>query len=781
MLFKDIKKCLFKYQPKDIKGNAYRRVLVLCSLICALIRSGRASLQRLGEEMPDEIELESRIKKAKRWLTNKWTDVDVHYIPYLRPILASLAQKGEVVLAIDGSGVGKDCMALMISAIWRGRAIPLTWLVRQAKKGHFPESMHLEVINSLAGLLEAIGLATAKITLVGDGEFDGKGLQQACLNHGWNYVVRTSKNTLIADNPEMENSSVISDLEENEGTHSIGVKSNQMKKFTSKVKMLKLENISGFSSCLLTHPFIEGLLHHLSLREEKIAEQAKKIADLEKELSKHQKVPSKPDFGGASELDKIRKGYKKGVQKNNRVGKRNKKRNLFIHKEEFVKAEQVPIGWVLVKHVPHIIQDVIVEAKNICYQLEVWRSPDGTQQMTAKLPIALQGSDFGPTLRSLILSLYHDLGSTQPCIANFFESIGVDISTGTINNLLIKKQDLFHQEKEELLEVGKRLSSELRTDDTGAKHGYKNYFTNCINTNYFTYFQTCKTKSRINFLSILRQNTTVYTLNESSLDYYDSVACPKGAYDLLKQTYLENGKQLFVDKAALTQYFHKHNIVGTTTIRIITEGLLIGTIVEDGFNTETIIHSDEAGQFALFLHCLCWKHVERPLRKLKTYTKQQQVQLEEVKNQFWQLYQQLKEYKENPEPNLVEEMRGQFDKLCEHQDGFFHLNQLLDNISKKKEKMLLVLKRPEASLHNNDSERDIRGFVKRRKVSGSTKTELGLKAKDTFLSLKKTCKKLGISFWEYLQDRINKTNKIPRLATIIKQKIDAQNRTGVGA
>ena len=90
--------------------------------------------------------------------------------------------------------------------------------------------------------------------------------------------------------------------------------------------------------------------------------------------------------------------------------------------------------------------------------------------------------------------------------------------------------------------------------------------------------------------------------------------------------------------------------------------------------------------------------------------------------------------------------------------------------------MLLVLKRPEASLYNNDSERDIRDFVKRRKVSGSTKSELGLKAKDTFLSLKKTCKKLGISFWQYLNDRISQTNKIPDLAIIIEQKIKAQNQ-----
>lgn len=547
--------------------------------------------------------------------------------------------------------------------------------------------------------------------------------------------------------------------------------------------MLKLENISGFEPWLLSHPFILGLLEELSLRDAQLSEYSEKIKELESALSKSQGVPTKPDFGGASQLDKEVSPLNKEKsrdQKKARV-KRKKKENLEIHEEEFVKAKDVPPHWVLVKHSPLIIQDVKIAAHNTCYQLEVWRSPDGKKQMTAELPLALQGSQFGPVLRSLVLSLYHDLGSTQPCISSFLNNIGVDISAGTINNLLIENQTVFHQEKESLLEVGKRYSSELRTDDTGAKHCYENYFTNCINTDYFTYFQTSKTKSRINFLEILRQNTTVYTLNESSLDYYNSRSCPKAAFELLKNSYQKNGRQIFADKAALTQYLERHKITGSTTIRILTEGLLIGTIVEDGFDTSTIIHSDDAGQFALFVHSLCWKHIEKPLRKLKTYTNRQEEQLDKVKQEFWHLYQRLKKYKENPDSNQVQELSLEFDKMCQDREGFFHLNTIMDNIYKKKEKMLLVLKRPEASLHNNDSERDIRDFVKRRKVSGSTKSELGLKAKDTFLSLKKTCKKLGISFWQYLNDRISQTNKIPNLATIIEQKIKAQKQNLGGA
>ncbi len=538
--------------------------------------------------------------------------------------------------------------------------------------------------------------------------------------------------------------------------------------------MLKPENISGFTKKLLSHPFVLNLLSLLSLRDSKIAEQAEEIKSLKEALSKKQRVPAEPNLGGASQLDKDRSSKEKRPKKRN--GKRSKKKDLPIHEEKFVKAQDVPQGWTLVKHRPTIIEDVILQAHNICYQLEVWRSPDGKKQMTAKLPKALQGNQFGPTLRTLVLSLYHDLGSTQPCISEFLKNIGVDISAGTINNMLIENKDLFHQEIEDILEVGKKCSSELRTDDTGAKHNNETYFTNCINTDYFSYFRTSKTKSRINFLEILRQSTTAYTLNQSSLDYYESVNCPKAAFQLLKKDFLELDSKVFEDKQALNHYLENNQITGSDTRRIITEGLLIGTIVDAGFDEKTIIHSDEAGQFALFVHSLCWKHIERPLRKLKTYTSLQEEQLNEVKNQFWQLYQRLKKYKLKPDPNLVDTLSNEFDKMCEHRTGFFALNLILDNIHKKKTKMLIVLKRPEASLQNNTSERDIRTFVKRRKVSGTTKSENGLKAKDTFISLKKTCEKLDISFWEYLKDRIHKTNKIPNLADIIKQKMNAQNQ-----
>ena len=84
----------------------------------------------------------------------------------------------------------------------------------------------------------------------------------------------------------------------------------------------------------------------------------------------------------------------------------------------------------------------------------------------------------------------------------------------------------------------------------------------------------------------------------------------------------------------------------------------------------------------------------------------------------------------------------------------------------------LVLERPEVPLHNHLSEGHVRDYVKKRKISGSTRSALGRRARDTFASLKKTCRRLGIHFWEYLQDRVRGLGRIPRLADQIRQKAE---------
>jgi hypothetical protein len=111
-----------------------------------------------------------------------------------------------------------------------------------------------------------------------------------------------------------------------------------------------------------------------------------------------------------------------------------------------------------------------------------------------------------------------------------------------------------------------------------------------------------------------------------------------------------------------------------------------------------------------------------------------------------------------------------FDDIFTKRTHSASLNEALKRIYKNKSELLLVLDRPDIPLHNNTAENGLREYVKKRKISGSTRSDTGRRCRDTFTSLKKTCRKLGVSFWQYLKNRVEKTNHIPQLSELIRQQ-----------
>lgn len=144
-----------------------------------------------------------------------------------------------------------------------------------------------------------------------------------------------------------------------------------------------------------------------------------------------------------------------------------------------------------------------------------------------------------------------------------------------------------------------------------------------------------------------------------------------------------------------------------------------------------------------------------------------------TRDAIWHYYQRLKAYRQAPTPQKKVRLERGFDRLFSQRTGYTDLNEALRKIQAKKENLLLVLERPEIPLHNNLSENDIRQYVKKRKISAGTRSDVGRRCRDTFLSLKTTCRKLGVTFWRYLQDRINGLNTIPSLGDLIREKATA--------
>ena len=148
--------------------------------------------------------------------------------------------------------------------------------------------------------------------------------------------------------------------------------------------------------------------------------------------------------------------------------------------------------------------------------------------------------------------------------------------------------------------------------------------------------------------------------------------------------------------------------------------------------------------------------------------------VETVQDQLWNFYQDLKTYKTlnlQQQQQQKAQLEERFDQIFTQTTLFETLNQVLKRLNRRKAELLLVLERPDLPLHNNASEQDIREFVTKRKISGSTRSESGRRCRDTFASGEKTCRKLGVSFWEYLTDRVSGKNLIPTLGVLIAQKV----------
>jgi hypothetical protein len=193
--------------------------------------------------------------------------------------------------------------------------------------------------------------------------------------------------------------------------------------------------------------------------------------------------------------------------------------------------------------------------------------------------------------------------------------------------------------------------------------------------------------------------------------------------------------------------------------------------LDSGVSPGLAIVSDDAGPCNILLQGLCWVRAERWVRKLIPLHKDHRQDIARVRDPIWSLYAHLKAYKAHPTAAAQAQREQRFDTLFTQKTRFSTLNQTLKRICRKKAELLLVVERPEVPLHTHDSERDLRDYVKKKKVSGGTRSDLGRRCRDTFASMKETCRKLGISFWDYLCDRISGAYNIPPLPHIVSQRL----------
>lgn len=508
-------------------------------------------------------------------------------------------------------------------------------------------------------------------------------------------------------------------------------------------------------------PLVVALLEIIRIQQEQIQELRDEIARLKGQKPRPKIKPSS--------LEKHPEKTKKNCgSKRPGSDKRKKTDALVIHKTMPIEAPNVPPGSEFRGYEDFTVQGLLLQPHNILYRRERWLTAQGAW-IVASLPDDVKKfGHFDGVLQGFALYQYYHCHVTQPLILEQLLELGVDISAGQVNRIITEGKERFHKEKDEILRTGLEISSYINTDDTGARHKGKNGYCAHIGNEMFAWFQSAQTKSRLNFLTILRAGHEDYALNQAAFDYMRTQKLPKAQLDLLAGC----GKSLFEDHTQWREALESLGFSSERHIRIATEGALLGSIRRHGhINPNLVILSDDAGQFDVLLHALCWIHAERPINKLVGFNDAQREALDAVRTQIWEFYSELKTYKQAPDDKKKSELEERFDEIFTTRTCYETLNQALQRIYKNKSELLLVLERPDVPLHNNASERDIREYVKKRLISGSTRSDLGRHCRDTFASLKKTCRKLGVGFWEYLKDRLSGMNSIPWLPELMRLRI----------
>ena len=511
-------------------------------------------------------------------------------------------------------------------------------------------------------------------------------------------------------------------------------------------------------------PFVIQLLAFIEHQGSIIQQQAEQIQQLKDEIAQLKNHPHRPDIKPSSLGKKKKSKSKKSKGKRPGSKKRAKTAELQIHETVPMPLENIPEGAEFKGYKTFVVQGLKIRLHNTKYLLETYETADG-DYICSKLPEHLNGKHYEPELICFILYQYHHCGVTQPLLLEQLREYGVDISKGTLSNILIEGKEAFHNEKDHILAVGLEVSSYINVDDTGARHNGKNGYCTHIGNDLFSWFESTESKSRINFLKLMRAGHSDFAINMDSICYMQEHKLPQKPLEAI----IENKGMIFADDAQWHDFLAQNAIVNARHVQIATEGVLLGSIIEHGISKHLVIVSDDAGQFNVLLHALCWIHANRAIDKIIPFTDQARTDLDKVKDQIWQLYEGLKAYKENPKPADKKRLNDMFDEIFTQITSSALLNAALKRINNNKSELLLVLERPDIPLHNNGAENAIREYVKKRKISGSTRSESGRRCRDTFTSLKKTCRKLGVSFWHYLKDRIENIGIIPDLSDLIRQ------------
>ena len=538
-------------------------------------------------------------------------------------------------------------------------------------------------------------------------------------------------------------------------------------------QLLSEEELSERTECTI-HKLL-NVVEALSADKKSLADEVERLRKQLEQKKKSKNTSSKDDKDTASDEDSTSSDH--SSEKRRKSGKKPKAndrrsfKDLTIHDtvECPVDPDTLPPDAERLQDEIVVVQDIEIKPKNTQFQRHVFYSASQQKYYRGSLPADCDHGDFSASLRALIVALKYCGNMSEPKIGEFLENFDVQVSAGSLSNILTKSAKLFEQEYDDLLIAGLSSTPYQQTDDTSARVKGEFWNTHILCNPFYTFYSTRPGKDRLTVLKVL-QNT-----------------------ETLQFRFGEATCQLLQDEFSLPQKWSEEIAalgeveVSETTLKLLLEGWFgqrnqqLRTAIEHAAAivfyrqqssipiVQTLV-CDDAGQFKLLTDklSLCWIHAGRHYEKLSPIVDRHAKSLDDFLNHYWAYYASLQDYRAGPTKELAEKLRLEFDELFSTQTKYAALDDRIAKTAAKKDELLTVLSLPEVPLHNNASELGARVSARRRDVSLHSRSERGVRAMDIFTTLVQTSKKLGISAFAYLRDRLSGSLEMPALAQSIR-------------
>ena len=514
-------------------------------------------------------------------------------------------------------------------------------------------------------------------------------------------------------------------------------------------------------------------------------QQKQKISDLEDLVNELQGEQGKPEIAAKNQKEKeVGKNY--SSEKEREVKKKPKKRK-FEGKTPSVEVVDIssdislPADAVFHAYRKSRYYDFEMKSELIELHRKVYYSASTGEYYVADFPSNYpKGKDYTYSLQETAYRLKFKYGMSLKTILDLFQSSGVEITNGTLSNMLLSAGESLSKERESIHQSGitnglytsSDLPDEQQAGTTLDRYKGANHHAHIFCNQWFTTYYTRSTKDRCTIIDLLRcEKERRYLLNSEGLELCRTLSISKRAIALLESKTFKKAKTSVEFAAFLKLHLSSlsEKAFQSCQKRIHEATYLAAYYQEENLG---VFLSDNAPQYNLITlaTALCWIHAGRHFKKLNPTITVYQEELKDFLLQFWMYYDWLLAYKKAPTPELKKQLDEDFDALFSIQTNYELLDDRISKTKALKDKLLVVLDYPDLPLHNNDAELAARRQVRYRDISFQTRSEKGRNAKNITLSIYQTCKKLGVDATQYILDRLTKKNEMISLAYLIYKR-----------